>query len=69
MTSLHPLATSTDTPAVAVTCPLCHTVRTAVMAVGGLAADDHWTCGTCGHAWSAKRLETVAEYERYVASR
>ena len=49
-------------------CPLCHrvdhTVTETALATGG-----GWRCATCGQRWDAARLETVAAYELYVASR
>ena len=49
------------------TCPLCHTVD-AITAVR-LAAGEGWLCTTCGQRWDSARLETVAAYARFVASR
>ena len=56
------------TPAVAATCPLCHTADLLITA-DALAAGATWSCTTCGQRWSAARLETVAAYARYAASR
>jgi hypothetical protein len=49
------------------TCPLCHTVETTVTDEL-LQAGGYWTCATCDHVWSARRLETVAAYALYVAA-
>jgi len=67
MATLYTPATSKDTPAVTPTCPLCHTVHTALTAEC-LEAGAYWECATCGHTWSPRRLETVAAYEQYVAT-
>jgi hypothetical protein len=48
-------------------CPLCHTVD-ATISAESLRAGLTWTCTTCGQAWSARRLQAVAAYARYVAS-
>jgi hypothetical protein len=50
-----------------VCCPLCHTP--AALSAQALAADEFWRCVTCGQGWTAQRLETVAAYEAWVASR
>jgi transcription elongation factor Elf1 len=49
------------------TCPLCHTVES-VVTLEMLQAGDYWSCATCGQVWSARRLETVAAYARFVAA-
>ena len=68
MTTVHTLAIAeTPPPVVSPICPLCHTVESAVT-TEMLQAGAYWTCATCGHVWSAQRLETVAAYARYVAS-
>jgi hypothetical protein len=56
------------TPAVAATCPLCHTADPLISA-DALAAGATWSCATCGQRWSAARLATVAAYARYAAAR
>lgn len=48
-------------------CPLCHTSTT--LSQQALAAGEYWRCVTCGQTWTAERLETVAAYEAWVASR
>ena len=48
-------------------CPLCHTA--AAQSALALAAGELWRCVTCGQTWTAERLETVAAYEAWVASR
>ncbi len=52
----------------AATCPLCHTVESA-MSEATLAAGGGWRCSVCGQRWDAARLATVAAYAQYVASR
>ena len=54
-------------PLVSPTCPLCHTVA-AVVTAEQLQDGAYWRCATCDHVWSARRLETVAAYARYVAA-
>ena len=49
-------------------CPLCHTCAQAVTPES-LAAGATWVCTTCGQSWSAERLETVAAYAQYAATR
>jgi len=48
-------------------CPLCHT--SATLSAQALAAGELWRCVTCGQTWTAQRLETVAAYEAWAASR
>jgi hypothetical protein len=57
-----------ETVVLAPTCPLCHTVHT-TLATESVDGEGYWTCVTCGQAWSARRLETAAEYARYIAAR
>ena len=47
------------------TCPLCQTET--AFAVESLQAGESMTCARCGQRWTAKRLENVAAYARYVA--
>jgi len=49
------------------TCPLCHTAD--AITATSLEAGESWLCTTCGQRWDSARLETVAAYARYVASR
>jgi hypothetical protein len=64
----QPVLAELTRPVAVGTCPLCHTVdsgaTTESLAVGG-----GWSCATCGQAWSARRLETVAAYARFVPAR
>jgi hypothetical protein len=48
-------------------CPLFHT--SATVSAQALAAGELWRCVTCGQTWTAQRLETVAAYEAWAASR
>jgi hypothetical protein len=63
--TVEPIAVA---PAVAATCPLCHTADP-LMTADAVAAGATWACTTCGQRWSAARLETVAAYARYAATR
>jgi len=49
-------------------CPLCQTLDRTI-SEASLNAGETWNCVGCGQTWSARRLEAVAAYARYVASR
>jgi transposase-like protein len=60
-TSIIDMRVAVDSP----TCPLCHT-REATVTRETLDAGARWACATCGQVWSARRLDAVASYARYV---
>ena len=45
------------------TCPLCHTLASAVTN-DALAAGARWQCTRCGQTWSATRLAAAAAYAK-----
>jgi hypothetical protein len=49
-------------------CPGCHTPHPSLTGQG-LAAGVGWKCARCGQRWDARRLASVAAYERWVADR